>query len=565
MLFSQQINTNGKNGNPNNLGFDFVTSLDNTKPDSNNPPTITNDKAKLTITGNYLDRIYGNTTIQNGGYGITIDGWVNGEDYSNLIGLDHNSITDKALTGNTTGKVTNNAGDYTWTGNIIGSLKNYEFDTTVKGDSKVNKADLVIDLGDVEHTYGTPNTDDYEIDKIGWVNGDNYTPDNFIVGNVNDEAIIGKDKTQNANNEKNPNYEWTANVTTSNDTINKNYNITVNKGQSTVNKADLVVDLNKVYHTYGDPNLKDYGISGVEGLTNGDEASKDKLDVTMTKDTALKDNNKHTNNAGENYTWTGNVSGIEGLENNYNITVNEGQSVVNKADLTIDLNENVHHEYGKPNLDDYVITGTEGLTNGDEAFEDKLDVTMTEDTALKDNNTHTNNAGENYTWTGNISGLEGLENNYNITINPGKSTVDKGHLTITVDDSNTTVGDNPNYGGTVDGWANGDNPNDFDINFGLDDDSIIGQPGKHDGVIGVIIDGTFYPSGTEDDVFNNYDVTINAGDLTVLKPFDINDNKNWSHLYKDAPWDRNRDFKERKAEFNFVDGAIPLDEAVEEV
>lgn len=39
---------------------------------------------------------------------------------------------------------------------------------------------------------------------------------------------------------------------------------------------------------------------------------------------------------------------------------------------------------------------------------------------------------------------------------------------------------------------------------------------------------------------------------------------NWSHLYKDAPWDRNRDFKERKAEFNFVDGAIPLDEAVEE-
>lgn len=37
-----------------------------------------------------------------------------------------------------------------------------------------------------------------------------------------------------------------------------------------------------------------------------------------------------------------------------------------------------------------------------------------------------------------------------------------------------------------------------------------------------------------------------------------------NHLYKDQ-WDRNRDFKERKAEFNFVDGAIPLDEAVEEV
>lgn len=101
-----------------------------------------------------------------------------------------------------------------------------------------------------------------------------------------------------------------------------------------MNKADLVVDLNKVYHTYGDPNLKDYGISGVEGLTNGDEASKDKLDVEMTKDTALKDNNTHTNNAGD-YTWTGSVSGIEGIENNYNITVNNGESVVNKAKLDI--------------------------------------------------------------------------------------------------------------------------------------------------------------------------------------------------------------------------------------
>lgn len=39
---------------------------------------------------------------------------------------------------------------------------------------------------------------------------------------------------------------------------------------------------------------------------------------------------------------------------------------------------------------------------------------------------------------------------------------------------------------------------------------------------------------------------------------------NWSHIYQEQ-WDRNRDFKERKAEFNFVDGAIPLDEAVEEV
>ena len=515
------------------------------------------DKANLTIDLNDVEHTYGSPNLND--YGVSsVTGLTNGDKAN--IGV--TMTEDTALKDENTH--TNNAGDYTWTGSvngIDGLEKNYSI-TVNKGQSVVNKADLVIDLGDVEHTYGTPNTDDYEIDNIGWANGDNYNPDNFIVGNVNDEAIIGKDKTQNANNEKNPNYKWTANVATDNDTINKNYNIIVNDGKSTVNKADLVVDLNKVYHTYGDPNLGDYGVSNVTGLTNGDKAN---IGVTMTKDNALKDNNMHTNNAGD-YTWTGSVSGIEGLENNYNIKVNDGQSVVNKADLTIDLNENVHHEYGKPNLEDYKITGTEGLTNGDEAFEDKLDVTMTHDDALTDNNTHTKPAGEDYyDWTGDVNGIEGLENNYNITINPGKSTVDKGHLTITVDDSNTTVGDNPSYGGTIEGWTNGDNPDDFDISFGVDDDTVLDQPGKHDGVIGVIIGDKFYPSGTEDDIFNNYDVTINTGDLTVLKPFDIDDSKNWSHLYKDAPWDRNRDFKERKAEFNFVDGAIPLDGAVEEV
>lgn len=487
-LYSGQIASSGTGDtfNPNNLGYDIdlATVRDEDK--------IKIDKAKLTITGNDLDRIYGNTTIQNGGYGITIDGWVNGEDFSGLIGLDHNSITDEALTGNTTGKVTNDVDNYTWTGNIIGSLKNYEFNTTVTGDSKVTQAELVINLDDVEHTYGTPNLNDYGInkDKISWVNGDNYNSDNFIVGNVVDEALIGKDKTQNANNEKNPNYEWTANVTTSNDTINKNYNIIVNKGQSTVNKADLVVDLNKVYHTYGDPNLKDYGISGVEGLTNGDEASKDKLDVEMTKDTALKDNNTHTNNAGD-YTWTGSVSGIEGIENNYNITVNNGESVVNKAKLDIIIDNTTIEKGEHPNYNGQFgnDSGTNNFTNGD-----------TPDTVF----------GSNWDW-------------------------------------------------------------------GITNPSLENETGTHGDAITIIINGNQYITSKEDidKILPNYDVNISFGDLTVkdngssvpivpIEPIKPVVPGIWSHIYQDQ-WDRNRDFKERKAEFNFVDGAIPLDEAVEEV
>ena len=512
--------------------------------------------ATLTVGLNNVSHKYGAPNLND--YGIDKDkvaGLTNGDEAFE----DKLTVTmtkDDALKDNN--KHTNNAGGiYTWTGSVSGieGLENNYIITVNKGQSTVSKAGLTIDLNDVNHKYGTPNLNGYGVSSVtGLTNGDTA---NIGVTMIEDTAL--KDNNTHTNNAGGI-YTWTGNVSGI-EGLENNYIITVNNGKSTVDKANLTIDLNDVKHTYGSPNLNDYGVSSVTGLTNGDTAS---IGVTMTNDTALKDENTHTNNAGGSYTWTGNISGLEGIENNYNITVNNGKSTVDKANLTIDLNENVHHEYGKPNLDDYVITGTDGLTNGDEAFEDKLDVTMTHDDALTDNNTHTKPAGGDYTWTGSVDGIEGLEDNYNITINPGKSTVDKGHLTITVDDSNTTVGDNPNYGGTVDGWANGDNPNDFDINFGLDDDTILDQPGKHDGVIGVIIDGTFYPSGTEDDIFNNYDVTISTGDLTVLKPIDINDYKNWSHLYKDAPWDRNRDFKERKAEFNFVDGAIPLDEAVEE-
>lgn len=567
-LYSGQIASSGAGDtfNPNNLGYDIDLSTGI-------------EKAQIDITLNDIERIYGSLDIiNNGGYGFTynVDNLTPAM-IEELKSLSFSVDSDSALVGDKTKDV----GSYTWNGTVtLGSLSsNYELKNDNDGAiSKVTPKTLTLKDLLATIVYGNQDNKGLILQKpnnnTDILNGIVYGDDvNINLGNITLDYKNDSAYDQNRDNRVTADVGIYGNSLvvgkislTNNEKGNYKLDTTTTGGSIQVTPATLTVGLNNVSHKYGAPNLNDYGIDKdkVAGLTNGDEAFEDKLTVTMTKDDALKDNNKHTNNAGGSYTWTGNISGLEGIENNYNITVNNGKSTVDKANLTIDLNENVHHEYGKPNLDDYVITGTDGLTNGDEAFEDKLDVTMTHDDALTDNNTHTKPAGGDYTWTGSVDGIEGLEDNYNITINPGKSTVDKGHLTITVDDSNTTVGDNPNYGGTVDGWANGDNPNDFDINFGLDDDTILDQPGKHDGVIGVIIDGTFYPSGTEDDIFNNYDVTISTGDLTVLKPIDINDYKNWSHLYKDAPWDRNRDFKERKAEFNFVDGAIPLDEAVEE-
>lgn len=472
-LYSGQIASSGTGDtfNPNNLGYDIDLSTGI-------------KKAQIDITLNDIERIYGSLDIiNNGGYGFTY----NNDNLTpamikELKSLGFSVDSDSALVGDKTKDV----GSYTWTGIVtLGSLSsNYELKNDNDGNGSITSTAI---------SKVTPKTLTLK-DLLATI----------VYGNQDNKGLILQKPNNNTD---------ILNGIVYGDDVN------INLGNITLDyKNDSAYDKNK--------------------------GNRVTADVDTYKDSLVVGNISLTNNEKGNYKLDSTTTG--------------GSIQVTPAALTINLNK-VYHTYGKPSLDDYGVSSVTGLTNGDTA---NIGVTMTKDDALKDKE-HTNDAGD-YTWTGSVSGIEGLENNYNITINPGKSTVDKGHLTITVDDSNTTVGDNPNYGGTVDGWANGDNPNDFDINFGLDDDTILDQPGKHDGVIGVIIDGTFYPSGTEDDIFNNYDVTISTGDLTVLKPIDINDYKNWSHLYKDAPWDRNRDFKERKAEFNFVDGAIPLDEAVEE-
>ena len=44
----------------------------------------------------------------------------------------------------------------------------------------------------------------------------------------------------------------------------------------------------------------------------------------------------------------------------------------------------------------------------------------------------------------------------------------------------------------------------------------------------------------------------------IPRPDESQNGENWAFLYKDAPFDRNRDFRERKAEINFVDGGMEL-------
>lgn len=62
------------------------------------------------------------------------------------------------------------------------------------------------------------------------------------------------------------------------------------------------------------------------------------------------------------------------------------------------------------------------------------------------------------------------------------------------------------------------------------------------------INGLFNPNNL------GYDISL------VYSPFELDNDpsSHWNYLFNDAPFDRNRDFRERKAEVNFVDGGMEI-------
>lgn len=67
-------------------------------------------------------------------------------------------------------------------------------------------------------------------------------------------------------------------------------------------------------------------------------------------------------------------------------------------------------------------------------------------------------------------------------------------------------------------------------------------------ILGSNINGLFNPNNL------GYNISL------VYSPFENEDwpNNHWNYLFSDAPFDRNKDFRERKAEVNFVDGGMEI-------
>ena len=521
------------------------------------------EKATLNVGLSDVVRTYGNAKITNGSYSASnITGLVNGDSYK--AGDVKVTVTgDGALTGNPEGKVTNNAGDYTWSGTATtdnaGLGKNYNLVVKGNGKSDVTKANLVVNLNDITRVYGNLDAKDYSNaftfgNNAGLVNGDN----GLVINADKDGAIAGGTLTNVKKTNNVGSYKW--NGTASGvDNLNTNYNVQINAGKSDVTKAKLVVNLNDITRVYGNLDAKNYSnaytFGANAGLVNGDSG----LVINADKDGAIAEGSvsdvKKTNNVGK-YEWNGTASGVDNLNTNYDVTVNAGKSDVTKAKLVVNLTD-ITRVYGNLDAKNYsnafTFGANAGLVNGDSGLVINADKDGAITGGTLTNVKKTNNVGS-YEWNGTASGVENLNTNYNVQINAGKSEVTKAKLTFVLDDKTITQGVPAEYTGKANGLTNGDTLAGIGVG-GYELDSSVNPliVGVYEDKIGVLINGSLHLTGG-DGLLKNYKVEIDPGTLTVLASFNPADD----YWFGTAPWDKERNLRERKAEFHYVAGGMSL-------
>lgn len=525
-------------------------------------------QATLQVSLNDVVRTYGNAAITSGSYSASgIEGLVNGDSY-NAGDIKVTVTGDGAIAGVSGNRVTNDVdNNYTWSGNLTTDNarldKNYKLELKGDGKSVVGKATLNVGLIDVYRTYGnaTITSGSYSAGNItGLVNGDSYNANDFKVTVNSDGAIAGVtgDRVTNDYGE----YTWNGTIEAANAGLNKNYDLVVNaNGKSYVDKAQLSVSLNDVVRTYGNAKITSgsYSAGNITGLVNGDSYKAGDVKVTVTGDGALtgKTEGKVTNDAGD-YTWSGTAATDNaGLDKNYNLVVTaNGKSKVEKANLVVNLKD-INRIYGNLEAKDYsnafTFGNNAGLVNGDSGLVIKAD----KDGAITEGSVSdvkkTNNVGS-YEWNGTASGVDNLNTNYNVQINKGKSDVTPAKLTFVVDDKTITQGVPAEYTGKANGLTNGDTLAGIGVG-GYELDSSVNPliVGVYEDKIGVLINGSLHLTGG-DGLLKNYKVEIDPGTLTVLASFNPADD----YWFGTAPWDKERNLRERKAEFHYVAGGMSL-------
>ena len=577
-LWSGQIASGGDAG-PNNLGYDFTVG------------DITVTKKVLNVTGNTVNRTYGDL-LKNHDYALSINGF-DGFNDAMKAELDGKvTITDSQDTiqnSKDTGiitvgdeKRTKNKGTYEWQAGVKldDSLTgNYEFKndgvssatTTVHGKSNVLARKVYLNNINASTKYGSKEglkaDGNVSLKENSIVYGDqvslkdgasvSYKADGEYAANKGgrDTADAGK-------------YKKNVVVTGAELVGNElgNYEL-VNEatGSIIVGQAEMHVKLNGVERTYGNTALingTSYGVNGLTGNVNGDNYGVGNVTMgALTGDGALAgaSTGKVTNDA-DTYKWNADVAAAnDKLEQNYKLVVDGGASVVKPATLKVSLND-VVRTYGNATITSggYSASGIEGLVNGDSYNAGDIKVTVTGDGAIAgvSGNKVTNDVDNNYTWSGTLTtDNTRLDKNYKLELKgDGKSVVGKATLTFVVDDKIITQNVPAEYTGTANGLTNGDTLAGIGVG-GYELDSSVNPliVGVYEDKIGVLINGSLHLTGS-DSLLKNYRVEVNPGTLTVL----ISSDPTNAYWFGTAPWDKERNLRERKAEFHYVAGGMSL-------
>ena len=583
-LWSGQIASGGIAG-PNNLGYDFTVG------------DIKVTKKVLTVTGNTVNRTYG-SLLKKDDYGQSIDyelsingfGGFNDAMKAELNGKV--TITDSQDTiqnSNDTGiitvgdeKRTKNKGTYKWQADVKldDSLKdNYEFKndgvssakTTVQGVSKVLARQVYLNDINASTKYGSKEglkaDGNVSLKENSIVYGDQVSlKDGASVSYKADGKYAynkgGRDTADAGTYKKNV-------VVTGAELVGNelgNYELVNNAtGIITVGQAEMHVKLNGVERTYGNTALingTSYGVNGLTGNVNGDNYGVGNVTMgAVTSDGALTGarTGKVTKDV-DAYKWNADVVAANNkLKQNYKLVVDDGASVVKPATLKVSLND-VVRTYGNATITSggYSASVIEGLVNGDSYNASDIKVTVTGDGAIDgvSGNRVTNDVDNNYTWSGNLTTDNArLDKNYKLELKgDGKSVVGKATLTFVVDDKIITQNVLAEYTGKANGLTNGDTLAGIGVG-GYELDSSVNPliVGVYEDKIGVLINGSLHLTGG-DGLLKNYKVEIDPGTLTVLASFNPADD----YWFGTAPWDKERNLRERKAEFHYVAGGMSL-------
>lgn len=579
-LWSGQIASGGDVG-PNNLGYDFTVG------------DITVTKKVLNVTGNTVNRTYGDL-LKKDDYALSINGFDGFNDAmkAELNGkvtiidsqetIQNSKDTGIITVGNE--KRTDNKGTYNWQAGVKldDSLTgNYEFvnddgesstTTTVHGVSNVLARKVYLNDINASTKYGSKEglkaDGNVSLKENSIVYGDqvslkdgasvSYKADGEYAANKG-----GRDTADAGEYKKNV-------VVTGAELVGNelgNYEL-VNEatGSIIVGQAEMHVKLNGVERTYGNTALingTSYGVNGLTGNVNGDNYGVGNVNMgAVTGDGAVDGVSgiKVTNDAGDTYKWNANVvAANDKLKQNYKLVVDDGASVVKQATLQVSLND-VVRTYGNAAITSggYSASGIEGLVNGDSYDASAITVNKTSDGAIDgvSGSKVTNDVDNNYTWSGTLTTDNArLDKNYKLELKgDGKSVVGKATLTFVVDDKIITQNVLAEYTGTANGLTNGDTLASIGVG-GYELDSSVNPLiiGVYEDKIGVLINGSLHLTGS-DSLLHNYRVEINPGTLTVL----IGSNPANAYWFGTAPWDKERNLRERKAEFHYVAGGMSL-------